>query len=72
MESNGIFGADLERAQLTGKNPCGMGPPGIPSPGAICPSGLGTGPAFCIKQGTGFISQNKQKNKIDARNKTKT
>ena len=34
--------------QLTGKNPCGMGPPGMPSPGAICPSGLGTGPAFYV------------------------
>ena len=35
-----------QQRQLTGKNPWGMGPPGIPSPGAICPSGLGTGPAF--------------------------
>ena len=34
------------KSQLTGKKPCGMGPPGIPSPGAIWPSGLGTGPAF--------------------------
>lgn len=32
---------------LTGKNPGGIGPPGIPSAG-ICPSGLGAGPAFCI------------------------
>lgn len=31
---------------LTGKNPGPMGPPGIPSFGGICPSGLGAGPAF--------------------------
>mgnify|MGYP007063918329 CR=1 FL=1 len=31
---------------LTGKNPGGMGPPGRPSFGGICPNGLGAGPAF--------------------------
>lgn len=31
---------------LTGKNPGGIGPPGIPSFGGICPSGDGAGPAF--------------------------
>lgn len=35
---------------LTGKNPGGRGPPGIPSFGGICPNGLGAGPVFYQKQ----------------------
>lgn len=36
----------IQNETLTGKNPGPMGPPGIPSFGGICPSGLGAGPAF--------------------------
>lgn len=32
--------------KLTGKNPGGIGPPGIPSLGGIWPKGLCAGPAF--------------------------
>lgn len=32
---------------LTGKKAGGIGPPGIPSLGGICPMGEGAGPAFC-------------------------
>ena len=34
-------------AKLTPKKPGGIGPPGMPSFGGICPSGDGAGPAFC-------------------------
>ena len=33
--------------RLTEKKPGGIGPPGMPSFGGICPSGEGAGPAFC-------------------------
>lgn len=34
--------------RLTGKKPEGaIGPPGMPSFGGNCPSGLGAGPALC-------------------------
>lgn len=35
--------------KLTEKNPGGIGPPGMPSFGGICPSGDGAGPAFLKK-----------------------
>lgn len=38
---------NVQVIKLTGKKPGGIGPPGMPSLGGICPSGLGAGPAFC-------------------------
>lgn len=37
----------FKKQKLTGKNAGGIGPPGIPSLGGICPIGEGAGPAFC-------------------------
>lgn len=45
-----VTGGGVERGgwQLTGKKPEGaIGPPGMPSFGGNCPSGLGAGPALC-------------------------
>lgn len=40
------MGGDGRIVELLGKNAEGIGPPGIPSLGGICPMGDGAGPAL--------------------------
>lgn len=42
-----LFNIIKLQKKLTGKKAGGIGPPGIPSLGGICPIGEGAGPAFC-------------------------